>query len=410
MSEKLELKKYCHINTNQEADRFVGIKIDTDEIKVCFPIGYQLPEEENEIKKDIIHLLQVLSEFSKSVEGLIVTRKFTKKQKVDFPINAYLDVIQYFMGNKGYYSEKNAVYKTRKCGDIDWTRTIKEQMPSTFHNKIPMYTDYTVRESVSNYNELITKINKYCVYESFSKLGWLFTTYMPEKPDIPFDKRMFISVINKKLTNTNNDKEKMLFTSMKDIIECIDERSEARRLYYGTNNFELVWEKMIDKAFGIKNKQDYFPKTRWILRYGENRINHNLEPDTIMKYNNKIYVLDAKYYKYGITTKTKDLPDSSSINKQITYGEYVYNKYDMKNECLYNAFLMPFNVANNSFNLHNIFENIGTAVGEWNDCFLNYQQVQGILVDTRFLMYHYSSNLKENIMKLARAIENEDMT
>lgn len=405
MNKKFKVSQYCHINTNQGDDNFVGIKIDTKEIKVCFPIGYQLPEDENEIKKDILHLIQILSEFSKSSEELIVKRAFTPKQKVEFPINAYLDVINYFIENNGYYSQKNAIYKTKNSGNIDWTKTIKKQTPSFFYNQVPIYTNYTVRESTLNYNELITNINKYCVYESFSKIGWIFTNYMPEKPNIVFDKKRFIIVINEKLSKTNNDKEKMLFLAMRDILEYMDENTDSKKLYYGTNNFELIWEKLIDRAFGISDKQKYFPKTKWLLRYGDNRYNHNLEPDTIMKYNDKIYVLDAKYYKYGITAISKDLPESSSINKQIIYGEYIYNKFSIKNENLYNAFLMPYNSNDNLFELNNIFENIGQAIGEWKSNKYNYERIQGILVDTRYLMYNYTSGSTKSIIKLIEAIE-----
>ena len=45
---------------------------------------------------------------------------------------------------------------------------------------------------------------------------------------------------------------------------------------------------------GISDKQRYFPKTKWKLAHsGKECDNSKLEPDTIMLYNNNIYVLDA---------------------------------------------------------------------------------------------------------------------
>ena len=58
-----DIKKHCHINTNEDGDRFVGIKADSDNAMVYFPIGYELPETDAEIRTDIKHLIQVLSEF-----------------------------------------------------------------------------------------------------------------------------------------------------------------------------------------------------------------------------------------------------------------------------------------------------------------------------------------------------------
>ena len=43
---------------------------------------------------------------------------------------------------------------------------------------------------------------------------------------------------------------------------------------------------------------------------------------------------DAKYYKYGWTQLPKDLPSSSSINKQISYGEYIAINNLKKKECV----------------------------------------------------------------------------
>lgn len=39
---EFNIKDHCHVNTNEDGDRFVGIKADTDDAMVYFPIGYQL--------------------------------------------------------------------------------------------------------------------------------------------------------------------------------------------------------------------------------------------------------------------------------------------------------------------------------------------------------------------------------
>ena len=58
---EFDIKKHCHVNTNEDGDRFVGIKADSDNAMVYFPIGYELPETDAEIRTDIKHLIQVLS-------------------------------------------------------------------------------------------------------------------------------------------------------------------------------------------------------------------------------------------------------------------------------------------------------------------------------------------------------------
>lgn len=53
---EFNIKDHCHVNTNEDGDRFVGIKADTDDAMVYFPIGYQLPDEDKAIRNDIRHL------------------------------------------------------------------------------------------------------------------------------------------------------------------------------------------------------------------------------------------------------------------------------------------------------------------------------------------------------------------
>ena len=54
----------------------------------------------------------------------------------------------------------------------------------------------------------------------------------------------------------------------------------------------------------------------------------SLRPDTILKRDGATYILDAKMYQYGVTKDVRDLPETQSIQKQITYGDHVFNTLD----------------------------------------------------------------------------------
>ena len=190
---------------------------------------------------------------------------------------------------------------------------------------------------------------------------------MPENPGPHPDSKTSIAILNMKLGNTNDDKKRMLFQAMKDMLEYMDEKTSDRQFYFGTDNFDHVWEKLIDRAFGERDKENFFPRSRWLLDYGKYKEKRPLMPDTIMIYNDKYYVLDAKCYKYGWTGIPDHLPDGSSINKQITYGEYLERHKGIENDSLFNAFIMPFNMAKNYFEINDFVGNIGEAVGDWRD-------------------------------------------
>ena len=80
------------------------------------------------------------------------------------------------------------------------------------------------------------------------------------------------------------------------------------------------------------------------------------------------------------------------------------------NERLFNAFILPYNKNNNLFKLHGNIENIGEAIGNWrydqNDPHMkNYERVQGIVIDTRYLMYNFIGTPEEQKSALAKCIE-----
>ncbi len=409
------LRERCHVNSNDKGDSFVGVKADANGAVIYFPIGYRLPESDNDLRMDVHNLFGVLADFMKE-EALIDASKFESSQTVDFPIHAYLKIITSFLRTGRYYIETDSMYKTDSKGKADWAKTLRRQTALIQKSGSLVFPKMTVRTSTPNANKQITQIHRYCVYEAFDKLGWLYTPYMPEEPGVHPSIEESIYILNKKLANTNDDVDSELFSSMLRILTYLDDKPVDRQYFFGTNYFHLVWEKMIDRAFGIEDKDKYFPKTRWLLDYGSVKHKRALQPDTIMIYNSKIYVLDAKFYRYGCTANPEHLPNGQDINKQITYAEYIEKSKKINEKNIYNAFVMPFNKERHLFSKLNdngdktdIIDNdiglIGEAVGDWKSNPKNYERVQGIVLDTRFLMYNYMCMPDQGKKTLAEEIE-----
>jgi hypothetical protein len=408
----LNLKVRCHINKNGDGDRFVGVKADTDNAMVFFPMGYRLPENEEDIRNDILKLIDIISTFNDSKDRVLAMDQFEAPQSVNFPVNAYMNIIRYFLEQGDYYKEKEQIRKTADKGKIDFPASLKRNVKFFQEDGSPFFDKYTVRGSKPNEKNLITQIHKYCVFEAFSTLGWLFTPHLPSDPHITLESERFLYTIKQKLKDTYNDRDKLLFQAMVQMLEYLDNENQDKQYYFGTDRFEYVWEKLIDEIFGVRGKEEFFPRTKWKMKFKGEKDNHALEPDSIMLCNNKIYVLDAKYYRYGVTGKMNHLPESSSINKQITYGEYIENCKSLKDKYgglpIYNAFLMPFNKSDNPFNVtDSYFINVGEATSEWKHNDKTYEKVQGIVVDIRFIMNNYNGSHKSKIIKLANVIDEE---
>ena len=409
------IRERCHVNTNDEGDSFVGVKADTDDAMIYFPIGYQLPPDDDDLRADINNLFYVLAAFMKE-DKLIEESKFAAPRTVDFPMHSYLKIIRDYLRTGRYYVETDPKYRTDTRGNASWARTVREQRPLVQKNGSLVFTNMTVRSVTPNADKKITQIHRYCVYEAFDKMGWLYVPYMPEKPGPHPDHKEAIYILEKKLVSTHNDVEQELFSAMKAMLTYMDEKTSEKQYFFGTDFFERVWEKMIDKAFGIEDKEQYFPKTRWVLDYGRLKTKTPLQPDSIMIYNDKVYVLDSKLYRYGCSANPDHLPNGPDINKQITYGEYIERAKGIPSERLYNAFIMPFNSAQNFFmkvgddgklipDISDVIGNIGEALGDWKPNPKNYERVQGIVMDTRFLMYNYVGMPDQQKKQLADAIE-----
>ena len=398
---EFSIRDKCSVNTNWDEDTFVGLKCKDEDFSVHFPLGFVIPEDDKELRRDIIVLLSVI--------GKTTARKESEIQNeariyncTEFPFQAYLSIIRDFY-ERGYFKEREIHFTVAKRGKIDWNRTIKTQKPYIQDND-SFYLDFVTRKNQVNENELISLIHEYCVYESFSKVGWLFTTTLPKKPRIKRNIRLFKSILITKISNTFNDRNRKLFQDMLAVILYNGEENSEKNYRYGTYRFEYVWEALINKVYGIKEKREYFPNTYWSID-GVQYENACLEPDTIMIWNGNVYVLDAKYYKYGVTRRMTDLPESTSINKQITYGEFIaeqecFKKKHGENYKVYNAFIMPYAQKNGEE-----LKNIGIAYSNWKTNEKSYENIQGILLDIKHLMYASWEQNVEEIEKLVQCIE-----
>lgn len=400
------IKDRCYINTNRDIDTFVGIRCDNGSFSINFPLGYHLSDDDKNLRKDILLLINTIASTVSRKESYIILQNKVF-DSVGTPVQAYLFIISDYL-SRGYYREQEVLYEVSNRGKINWNRTIKTQKPVVQGNNV-YYLDFVTKKSSFKENELITQIHEFCVYESFQKMGWLFTATLPAKPRIKYNRKLFRSVILDKLSHNYKDKNKALFRNMLAIIDEEYDPNVPLNFRYGTNRFEYIWEALIDRVYGIEGKSVFFPKTAWLI--GDSSYdNPSLKPDTIMLWNGNVYVLDAKYYKFGATKCVRDLPQSTSINKQIIYGEYiaradVFKEMFGKEFRVYNAFLMPFDANSPKWKGCHDVNRIGESIGNWKSNSETYERIQGVVVDVKHLMRINVHHDESEIMQLANCIE-----
>ena len=396
------LKEICSISKFD--DDFVGLRVEGGRPKVTFPRGFCLSNDEEELRRDIVRLLGTVQRFGGKQEGDKMS-DLSGENFLDFPFLSCQYLIYNFI-SKGYYTEIEENYKRSTNGKINWKKTIQNTKPQMDDDNV-IYLDFIVKTNKINTNNLITKIHEFCVYKSFKMLGWLYlgSDFLPKKPTIKFDRKAFLTILKNEINNTFNSEKKMLFTSMINLVnyECESSNNESIASF-GVNRFEYVWENLIDHVFGEDNKDIYFPRATWHIINGTKTESSALEPDTIMLKDNKIYILDAKYYKYGITGIPQHLPGTSSIQKQITYGKHIDTNFEFDEDNIYNAFVMPFCKESEDAPNYKIVS-VGTADWEkYVSSTPNYYYVLGILLDTTYMIRSYSKHNVNEIEKLSELI------
>lgn len=399
------LYEYCKNATNKDGDTFVGIKseiVDNKQsLNIYFPIGYCISQNESDVRNEILQLLSILQEYNdtQSVVSSIAQEQLLKT--VGFPVQAYFRVISEYINN-GPYQIKEDEFKRGQSGAISWSQTRKKEKPIVTTQGF-VYPIYRIRHHNETDKNLITEINQYCAYESFLKIGWLYNLPLIQKPIQTRGLEEYKIYLNNMTLYATKDNDKALFGAMKEILDFTNNKDWPEEFYFGTNKFEYIWERLVDETYGNQKKEDYFPKTKWILNIGNQKENKALEPDTIMKYGKDVYVLDAKYYKYGVTKNPQHLPESSSINKQISYGEYIktHEKFENQRKLgmnIYNAFLMPYDSTHKPYDKENSkYYPIGEAIAAWKDNLEDYHRVQGILIDVKHLM---ANSIKPNYKEI----------
>ena len=448
-------------NDEKKDKSFVGIKIEDNRPKIYFPMGYRTAKPSDDIcKQDFYRLVSVLSD--KSLQSYF-SEDDLKKSQLDFPFYAYLAVLQYYL-DFGYFVESETIYKKGFSGKISWPRTIKKIKPQVVkdedgHHQV-VYLNLITRKTSYREDNLITLVHKYCVKESARLIGPLYgvSENEVEEPELLFDYDLFAEVIQDKIATTFNDKHLELFHALLKMVRYLGNREnrcedeDGSETFFGVNTFAPVWEAMVDKIFGSLpqglNKSDFNPHLKFVtegskngegVKYQDDDVDENhrstLRPDTIMIVQNQheiasvsprndgseIYILDSKYYKFGLTGFNSHLPGAESVCKQIAYAEYVethwkkilgldssnatHSQNDALPKPIYNAFIMPYcadagkwdeiaTVAKLPRNDDSLYKmcRVGYIYGDWKNREMPYHKIHCILLDMKSVMRNYAAN------------------
>lgn len=424
----------CESKANSETE-FVGIRCEKEgeclNTSIHFPLGYFKDDNalrnlsEDDLRECVINLFSVLSDSSLQEQihqDSSISTMAESSGESAFPMVSYLNIIRSFL-DFGYLNEREILYKKGANGKVNWGRTIRAIQPAiTDDGQNLVYLDFIARKVSYNDDTLITQVHKFCVHDALVKLGFLFGIEPTDEPLLDFDYDLFCNAVNSKLSKTFNDRELHLLSDLARIIEYLaGHKSEngktANEFYFGVNKFAPIWEAMVDRIFGTVSREEkrdkYNPHLKFVkpddttagtsyqeaVDFSAEYKRSTLRPDTIMALPSSVFILDSKYYKYGLTVFYSHLPGAESVCKQMAYAEYVesnWNKiFETEQKPIYNAFIMPYcagaegaSASSATFQM----KRAGYIYGDWKNREKSYHKIACILLDVKSVMRNYANN------------------
>lgn len=395
-----------------KANDFVGIKIRDGRIYVYVPSFFRKSNNPNEFQKDMTLFLKSI----KIAKTEKKTRLYASKNLEDvneFPAESFLWILRDYVENGVYYN-RDKKYINESRGKIEWKKTLRT---------VPIISDsniiYDKIVSVVNSpaNDIISQIYLICVYQSQINIGWLYgysvSVNVTQKRSI----NEMTAIVRNEIKNTFDDIKKKRFQHMLKILLNIEGNKAISKNYtYGIENYYYVYERMLNSLLTgtlTGNLTDYQPKGYWSLTGIGEAQSSKLYPDTVFETDNKIYIFDAKMYQYGFTKDLSDLPSTSSMQKQITYGDYISSRVS-ESKKIRNAFVLPFDsksiLCAEDNNIHRCNENIsyiGYAYVNWREdgTVKEYDHIYTFMLDFNYLLRNYQKDENRSRKVLCDFIE-----
>ena len=409
MGKKDEIIIYYHTVTNKIDDSFVGLKMRNNRIDFYYPETFDFDKSTIEnARKDILAILSTISiAKTHSNANVKIESNFSKNRAL--PILSFLWIIQDYLKNS-FYINKEKILKKNQRGRVNWKRTLNGQPIISKGNVI--YSDLVV-EVKNELDNILVEIHKYCVKKSLDILGWLFrinnTSFIQIIPINDGLRNVYIDTLKKELDKTFDDVKKRRLIHMLTIVEGLDDDQNADELVYGVDSYDYIFERMINSIFGNRDATKFNPSANWYLKTDnyDSFKSSDLRPDTVLVHKNIAYVLDAKYYRYGFTADKHHLPETTSIQKQITYGDYIkQNKLSDEIKGVRNAFILPYNKNRNKLKLNNVLEYIGYSKANYRKGQQEYEIIHAFLIDLKYVINTWHKfNHKEDVDNLIKEIE-----
>lgn len=375
LNENIEL-----INEEENTDKYfyvftyVGILTIGNRVLKCYPKYIKDTEPHEKMKQ----VLNVLRKYNSREQ--IVALFNGEEENISFNLLAIMLYLLEEYAENGVYTNELLTIEDNGTGEILWDNTINETY-AVLKNNRPIYVDLKTISIDENEQDffrrlhccIVTKCSKILEQAGLDKLFDLELVDVSEAEIDDFgDEEYVLYRIQRELDIQFNDRKKMLLKTMYTYISHRKAFDTGLGIsMFGTNSFNLVWERVCANVFDNKlnvklNELKQIPnhyyfeaeskslievieKPKWRYKETDNLVEQSktLTPDLISVYPYKdsycFAILDAKYYLIKLTKHSiEGNPGVGDVTKQYLY-QLAYQ--DFIDRCgfkyIQNAFLMP---------------------------------------------------------------------
>lgn len=301
-------------------------------------------DEYNWIRQVSVYFYNSLSEFRRRnrlttiIQSSLSSNLNTNIGKQEYSyLDLLLSFVNFYKKNKSSILFKHIEYKSKQIKNPNWRRTISKSIPLITQDQQPIYNIYRNKKRVFNTEEELM-IYFFSILNHFNIEHNLYLQIdksfeIIKGSQFKLLQKNGLSKLRKIKYRYFNDTLKKMYHLCEIYFSQTDISSISRKKeeFISVNNYNLVFEDMIDKLFTdpIIEKKTADGTTLKNLKYNDDGkiIDHVFDYQSILDTSDIFYIGDSKYYK------SDSIAGKISKYKQFTYAKNViqYN-IDLLNE------------------------------------------------------------------------------
>jgi len=316
-----------------------------DLLLIGVPKNVKHRQDFNWIRQSTVYFYNSLIEYRRRINNALIVNS-----SVTFDLNtnlgdkeySYLDLllsfVNFYKKNKNQILYKHIEYISHQAKNPKWEKTIRKSLPILTSNKQPVYLNIrNKKKTINKEEELITYF--FSILNNFNKEHQLFIKIDKSFPLIKgksFERlqQNGLSKLRKIKYRYFNDTLKRMFNLCEIYFSKTDTSSikKKREDFISVNNYNLVFEEMVDKLFSDKlsEKEVDGISLKKLRNHDDGKIvDHIYDDKSLIDTSNIFFIGDSKYYKpdheAGKLSKYKQFTYAKNV---IQFNINLFNKGD----------------------------------------------------------------------------------